>query len=101
MLGIPFFQFRTILFFSLTLLMSTPLWAQKKTDKKQKEEKTIAALTKEMIQDEGVITTYFSEDEKLFFALPDSLLNEPLLMVTRFSKFPSGYGGYTVAGSKT
>lgn len=101
MLGISFFRFRIALFFSLTLLMSAPLWAQKKTDKKQKEEKTIAALTKEMIQDEGLITTYFSEDEKLFFALPDSLLNEPLLMVTRFSKFPSGYGGYTVAGSKT
>lgn len=101
MLSIPFFRIRTVLFFSLTLLMSAPLWAQKKTDKKQKEEKTIAALTKEMIQDEGLITTYFSEDEKLFFALPDSLLNEPLLMVTRFSKFPSGYGGYTVAGSKT
>lgn len=101
MLSIPFFRIRTVLFFSLTLLMSAPLWAQKKTDKKQKEEKTIAALTKEMIQDEGLITTFFSEDEKLFFALPDSLLNEPLLMVTRFSKFPSGYGGYTVAGSKT
>ena len=101
MLSIPFFRIQTVLFFSLTMLMSAPLWAQKKTDKKQKEEKTIAALTKEMIQDEGLITTYFSEDEKLFFALPDSLLNEPLLMVTRFSKFPSGYGGYTVAGSKT
>ena len=45
-----------------------------------------------MIQDEGLITTYFSEDESCFLPFPDSLLNEPLLMVTRFSKFLSGYG---------
>ncbi len=74
----------------------TPLIGQKKT----KPKKSIDSLTVAMEKNQGLLTTYFAED-KLFFELPDSLLQTDLLMVTRFVQLPNGYSAYTNAGSKT
>lgn len=46
MLSIPFFRIQTVLFFSLTLLMSAPLWAQKKLTKNKKKKKLLLPLPK-------------------------------------------------------
>lgn len=68
----------------------------KKTDKL----KPLDSLIVDMTLDQGIVNTYLSDD-KLFFELNDSILQTDFLMVTRFSKLPSGYSPYVNAGSKT
>ena len=71
------------------------------TQEKSKDKlKPIDSLVVDMEKSLGIINTYIS-DEKLFFEINDSLLDTDLLMVTRFSKLPSGYSAYVNAGSKT
>lgn len=82
--------------FLLVCFGFTQLYAQQKPTPK----KSIDSLTVEMTKDPGLITTYFADD-KLFFEIPDSLLQKDLLMVTRFVQLPNGYSAYTIAGTKT
>ncbi|WP_442846715.1 zinc-dependent metalloprotease [Leeuwenhoekiella sp. H156] len=57
-------------------------------------------ITKEAVSDAGLFTTH-RVDEKLYFEIPDSLLNKDMLLVSRIAKVPSEYGGgYVNAGSK-
>jgi hypothetical protein len=50
----------------------------------------------------GMLNTYFDENkQKLFLQFNDSVLEKPLLMVSRYVQLPSGYSAYRNAGSKT
>jgi len=62
--------------------------------------KPLDSLVKDKTQEVGMITTY-SEENELWFEIPDSLLGKDLLMVTRFVQLPSNYQAYINAGSKT
>ena len=68
--------------------------------KKTDNLKPLDSLIVDMILDQGIVNTYLSDD-KLFIELNDSILQTDFLMVTRFSKLPSGYSPYVNAGSKT
>ena len=51
---------------------------------------------------EGMLSTYFDDEkQKLFLQFNDSVLEKPLLMVSRYVQLPSGYSAYRNAGSKT
>ena len=57
-------------------------------------------ITEAAISDEGLFTTH-DVDGKLYFEIPDSLLNKDMLLVSRIAKAPNGFGGgYVNAGSK-
>ncbi|MGA0444735.1 MAG: DUF5118 domain-containing protein, partial [Flavobacteriaceae bacterium] len=55
--------------------------------------KPLDSLVKDKTQEVGMITTY-SEENELWFEIPDSLLGKDLLMVTRFVQLPSNYQAY-------
>ena len=57
-------------------------------------------MTKGLLKQKGMITSYHKED-KIFFEIDQELLNKDLLMVTRFVQFPSNFQAYQNAGSKT
>ena len=81
----------------ILILFCTYSYGQgKKTDNL----KPLDSLIVDMIIDQGIVNTYLSDD-KLFFELNDSILKTDFLIVTRFSKLPSGYSPYVNAGSKT
>lgn len=80
-------------------LVLHPLSAQKKG--KDSSLKTIDSLTQSMVEDKGLITTFFNEENKLFFAIDASLLDQDLLAVTRYAQLPADYSSYRNAGSKT
>ena len=66
------------------------------------QKKTIDSLTIDYTADKGILTTYFNPEKgKLLLALNDSVLEKPLLMVTRYVKLPANYSAYRNAGSKT
>ena len=66
------------------------------------QKKTIDSLTMDYTADKGILTTYFKPEKgKLLLALNDSVLEKPLLMVTRYVKLPANYSAYRNAGSKT
>ncbi len=92
-----FTHLNRILFFIISLI-SLSSFGQKKIEKSKI--KPIDSLTKEMSVQKGLITTYF-DNNKLFFEIHDSILNQDLLMVTRFVKLPENYSPYINAGSKT
>lgn len=81
---------------AFTLLCAFSYGQGKKTDKL----KPLDSLIIDMSLDQGILNTYLSDD-KLFFELNDSIIETDFLMVTRFSKLPSGYSPYVNAGSKT
>ncbi len=90
---------KQILTFLFALFFTLSLQAQKK--KKENALKPIDSLTKKMVPKRGLITTYFSEENKLFFELSKDLLGKDLLVVTRFAQLPANYSAYLNAGSKT
>jgi hypothetical protein len=49
---------------------------------------------------EGLITTFF-EDDELYFKFSEEVLEKDLLMVTRLKQLPANYSAYRNAGSKT
>lgn len=49
-------------------------------------------ITAEAKTDEGLFTTHFIGD-KLFFEIPEDLLEKDMLLVSRIAEVPSGYGG--------
>lgn len=81
---------KTLLIFA-SLLISFSLYSQKKS---------IDSLTKKMTVSKGIINS-FTENNKLFFEIPNGLLNKEILVVTRLAQVPSGYSPYINAGSKT
>ncbi|MGC6403497.1 MAG: zinc-dependent metalloprotease [Flavobacteriaceae bacterium] len=88
--------------FALALYLPFGAVAQKKgSDDKATKTKSIASVTEKMTADPGMLTTYVSDEQKLYFELHDSLLGQPLLMVTRLAQLPGNFSAYTNAGSKT
>lgn len=88
--------------FALALYLPFGAVAQKKdSGDKATKTKSIASLTEKMTADPGMLTTYVSDEQKLYFELHDSLLGQPLLMVTRLAQLPGNFSAYTNAGSKT
>ncbi len=88
--------------FALALYLPFGAVAQKKgSDDKATKTKSISSLTEKMTADPGMLTTYVSDEQKLYFELHDSLLGQPLLMVTRLAQLPGNFSAYTNAGSKT
>ena len=64
------------------------------------QKKNIDSLTKKMTISKGIINS-FTDNNKLFFEIPNDLLNKEILVVTRLAQVPSGYSPYINAGSKT
>jgi len=81
---------KTLLIFA-SLFISFSLYSQKKS---------IDSLTKKMTVSKGIINSY-TDNNKLFFEIPNDLLNKEILVVTRLAQVPSGYSPYINAGSKT
>ncbi|MEO1417102.1 MAG: zinc-dependent metalloprotease [Bacteroidota bacterium] len=84
-------------------LVSTSLWAQgeKKDSTKTKSpfkpyEKVI---TEEAESDQGLFTTHHI-DEKLYFEIPDSILDRDMLLVSRIAQTPTKYSGFLSGGAK-
>ena len=82
----------------LTVLFTTSVSAQKKPAGLAR----LDSITKGMTADTGLITVYMQADQnKLFWAIPDSLFGTPMLMVSRYVQLPSDFAAYKNAGSKT
>ena len=82
----------------LTVLFTTSVSAQKKPTGLAR----LDSITKGMTADTGLITVYMQADQnKLFWAIPDSLFGTPMLMVSRYVQLPSDFAAYKNAGSKT
>ncbi|MDG2475489.1 MAG: zinc-dependent metalloprotease [Flavobacteriaceae bacterium] len=64
------------------------------------QKKSVDSLTKKMTISKGIINS-FTDNNKLFFEIPNDLLNKEILVVTRLAQVPSGYSPYINAGSKT
>ncbi len=64
------------------------------------QKKSVDSLTKRMTISKGIINS-FTDNNKLFFEIPNDLLNKEILVVTRLAQVPSGYSPYINAGSKT
>lgn len=84
----------------LIVLMGQLHYGQKKENSKGSL-KPLDSLVKGHQKEEGLITTYLSNDEKLFFEIDNELLNKDLLVVTRIAQLPADYSPYVNAGSKT
>lgn len=74
----------------------------KETQKKKGQFKDYdKVITEDAITDEGLFKVH-QVDEKYFFEIPNSYLDTDMLLVSRFSKLPTGLGGgYVNAGTKT
>lgn len=74
---------------------------EKKPEKKDKIKSYNQVITKSALTDEGLFIVHHVDD-KIYFEIPDSLLNRDMLLVSRIAKIPAGLGGgYVNAGSKT
>ena len=85
------------------ILISNLIYSQKNggaDDKKEEKPKSITDIVgKKADKDEGLFTVYMSGD-KLYYEVPDSMLNVDMLLVTRIAKIPSNLSPYLNAGSK-
>jgi len=79
------------LLISVVLFFSISLNSQKKS---------IDSLTKDMKMSKGILSSY-TENNKIFFEVPEEILGKEILVVTRLAQVPSGYSPYINAGSKT
>ena len=79
------------LLISVVLFFSISLNSQKKS---------IDSLTKDMKMSKGILNSY-TENNKIFFEVPEEILGKEILVVTRLAQVPSGYSPYINAGSKT
>ncbi|MGA1340490.1 MAG: DUF5118 domain-containing protein, partial [Flavobacteriaceae bacterium] len=83
---------------ALTVLFTINVSAQKKPAGLGR----LDSITKGMTADSGLVTVYMQGDQnKLFWAIPDSLFGTPLLMVSRYVQLPTDFDAYKNAGSKT
>ena len=66
------------------------------------KKKPIDSIVTSIESSKGMLSTYFDESkQKLFLQFNDTVLEKPLLMVSRYVQLPSGYSAYRNAGSKT
>lgn len=69
----------------------------------KKEEKDTVNIEnffdKDVLADEGIFDVY-QDEEKFYFAIPNSLLEKDILLVTRIAEIPSNLSPYLNAGSK-
>ncbi|MGK7388902.1 MAG: zinc-dependent metalloprotease [Candidatus Cyclobacteriaceae bacterium M2_1C_046] len=71
-----------------------------KSAKKDKIKAYNEVITNDAVTDQGLFNIHFV-DEKYYFEIPDTLLNQDMLLVSRVAKIPAGLGGgYINAGSK-
>ena len=56
-------------------------------------------ITDDADTDEGLFDTHFV-DEKLYYEIPDTLLDHEILMVSRIAETPTDYFGFFSGGSK-
>ena len=87
---------RKILIFVFCINLFSNVYAQK-----ENKQKTIDSLTVDMKISEGLINTFTSDENKLYFEISENLLGMELLVVTRLAQLPANYAGYLNAGSKT
>jgi len=59
-----------------------------------------SVITKDAKTDEGLFDVHWVED-KLYYEIPDSLLNREMLLVSRLAEVPTDFFGFFSAGSKT
>ncbi len=95
---------RMIAFWMATLSIQCLALAQPNSSKEEtkKEDKVISitdVVKDSTKRDEGLFTCYFVDD-KLYFLLPDSLLEKDILLVSRIAKVPANFSPYINAGSK-
>ena len=83
----------------LSLITNFNFYGQKSTI--DKPLKIIDSITIDMKVNKGLITTYQNKKNELYFEISKSLLENELLVVTRFAQIPANYSGYLNAGSKT
>ena len=85
--------------FIFCCFLLTASFAQKSA--KSKALKPLDSLTKDMVQNKGLITTYLNDENKLYFELNQDILEKELLVVTRYAQLPANFSAYRNAGSKT
>ncbi|MDX1665834.1 MAG: zinc-dependent metalloprotease, partial [Saprospiraceae bacterium] len=97
-----------ILCFGLLVLDVHPLMSQEseseasdstKTEKKGDFKPFDEVIPEEATSDEGLFTLHFADD-KLYFEIPDSLLDAEMLLISRIAQRPSDLSPYINAGSK-
>ncbi|MBD3615982.1 MAG: zinc-dependent metalloprotease [Gracilimonas sp.] len=59
-----------------------------------------SVITKDAETDEGLFDVHWVKD-KLYYELPDSLLNREMLLVSRIAEVPTDYFGFFSSGAKT
>jgi hypothetical protein len=96
-----FFMKHLLYTMALGLLLIVPANAQKKEKDKEETKKDMASLVKGMTLDLGLLNTYFNEEGHLFFHIPAAVLDQDLLMVSRYVQIPANFNAYSNAGSKT
>ena len=70
-------------------------------EKDEQEARTYSdVITGEAETDEGLFDVHWV-DETLYFEIPDSMLGRDMLLVSRISKVPTGFPGFSPAGVKT
>jgi hypothetical protein len=93
---------RSIKIFAL-LILPYLVFAQDKdkgVEKDKDKPKSISDIVgKDVIKEEGLFTVYHTND-KVYFEVPDSMLNTDMLLVSRIAKVPSNLSPYINAGSK-
>ncbi len=57
-------------------------------------------IKSDAVADEGLFNIYL-QDDKLYYAIPDTLLGRDMLLVSRVADVPTDYFGFLSAGAKT
>jgi len=74
--------------------------SEEETTEEKEDQKSFSDIIPEgTARDEGLFDVYFV-DGKVYYGIPNSELDEELLLVTRLAKIPADLGGYVNAGSK-
>ena len=75
--------------------------ASEEQEQDEQEPRTYSdVITAEAETDEGVFDVHWV-DETLYFEIPDPMLGRDMLLVSRISKVPTGFPGFSPAGVKT
>ena len=83
---------------SLCVLCFQFSFGQKKS---KSVKKPLDSLVQKMSKSEGLITIYSNQESKLYFKIDSLVLDQDLLVVTRYAQLPTNYSAYRNAGSKT
>ncbi len=75
--------------------------ASSKTDTAERKSPYEKIVTNSTVSDEGLFLVH-RNDNKIYYEIPDSLLEREMLWISRIAALPANYGGgYVNAGSKT